>query len=189
MGETQKHNFYPDNDRDLVQFLAKAGRYYRVSTSSLAPGVDTYLTVSLDDAKYANDDREPGDLSSEIVFQITTDYDIYTLVEVTNRRQFGPEQWYQVTVEEIIPTPTPTLAPTATPATPHSLEGHSDGAPSRSRLPGVASLGPVLPFVGSSQATAGREPLSARGNPKAPDVPSAQAVEFVIILELLVGSP
>ncbi len=175
LGETQKHNFYPENDRDLVQFLAKSGRYYRVSTSDLAPGVDTYLTVSLDDAKYANDDREPGDLSSEIVFQITTRYDIYTLVEVTNRRQYGADRWYQITVEEIIPTPTPTPPPTET-----------SSILSRSRLPGVASLRPALAFVGREGA-----PILPvhQGVLKASDALNAQAVEFVIVLELKTGSP
>jgi len=114
-GDTQSHNFYPDNDVDRGKFLAKAGRYYRIFTSELAPGVDTSLTVNVDGSTYSNDDRQPGDVSSEVVFQVGTDYDVEALVEVTNRGQYGPDKWYRITVEEIIPTPTPTPTNTTTP--------------------------------------------------------------------------
>ncbi len=122
IGETQTHNFFPDNDVDRVEFLAKAGRYYRVSTSDLTLGVDTVLTVSLPEGpSYTNDDREPGDQSSEIVFQVETGHDVDAQVEVTNRGQYGPDKSYQISVEEIVPTPTPS---------------------SSSRPPGIASARP-----------------------------------------------
>jgi len=116
LGQSQLHNFYPVYDVDKVKFLAKAGRYYRVFTSDLAPGVDTFLTVSLGGTTYTNDDREPGDLSSEVVFQVGSGRDVDAGVRVTNRGQYGPSSWYQITVEETIPTPTPTPAPTSTPS-------------------------------------------------------------------------
>jgi len=105
MGQPQLHNFYPVYDVDKVQFLAKAGRYYRVFTSDLAPGVDTFLNISVGGIAYTNDDREPGDLSSEISFQAATGRDANTVVKVTNRGHYGPDSWYQITVEEIVPTP------------------------------------------------------------------------------------
>jgi hypothetical protein len=111
------HNFYPVYDVDRVEFLAKAGRYYRVSTADLAPGVDTFLTVILGGTTYKNDDREPGVLSSEIVFQTRAGSDVMAMVKVTNRGRYDPTSWYQLTVEELVPTPTPTPAPTSTPTT------------------------------------------------------------------------
>jgi len=116
LGQSQSHNFCPIYDVDMVKFLAKAGRYYRIFTSELSVGVDTFLTVSLDGTTYTNDDRQPGDLSSELVFQVGTGYDVDAIVKVTNRGQYGSDKWYKITVEEIIPTPTPTPTKTPTPA-------------------------------------------------------------------------
>jgi hypothetical protein len=133
VGERQTHNFYPDGDEDKVEFLAKAGLYYRVFTSDLWPGVDTVLTVRLDETTYTNDDREPhepNDYSSEMVFQVTASHDVVALVTVTNKWQYGSDKWYQITVEEI-PTPTPTPTPTET-------------LSSSSRPPGVTVLIPGL---------------------------------------------
>ncbi|MCD6520722.1 MAG: PilN domain-containing protein [Anaerolineae bacterium] len=119
LGQSQHHNFYPLYDVDTVRFLAKAGRLYRVATSNLAPGVDTFLSVNVGGAAYTNDDRKPGDLSSEIVFQVGGSTDVEAVVTVTNRGQFGPEQWYDLIVEEVLPTATPlptgTVPPSATP--------------------------------------------------------------------------
>jgi Tfp pilus assembly protein PilN len=199
IGETQKHNFYPDNDADQVEFLAKAGRYYRVFTSDLVPGVDTFLTVRVGETTYTNDDRdddrEPGDLSSEVVFQAEARYDVSTIVEVTNRRQYGSDKWYSITVEEVVPTPTP--LPTETPLP-------SSGS-SSSKLPGVASLGCFLSAAssfasaGPPQMIAGRAgvltdvfyPLhpSPHGDERALGVLNSEAVEFVIVLELKTESP
>lgn len=119
LGETQAHNFYPVGDVDKVRFLAKAGRYYRVFTSELQPGVDTALTIWLDGMVYRNDDRQPGDLSSEILFRAHPTRDLLAIVEVVNRGQYGADKWYKLTVQEILPTPTVTqgLSPTLT-ATP-----------------------------------------------------------------------
>jgi len=160
VGETQTHNFYPDGDEDKVEFLAKAGLYYRVFTSDLWPGVDTVLTVRLDETVYTNDDREPhepSDYSSEIAFQVTAGRDVVALVTVTNKWQYGPDQWYRIAVEEISPTSTPIPTPTSTP-TPTATTSSS------SRLPGVASLLPGFALANPSHST--------------------EAVEFVIVLEL-----
>ena len=119
LGHSQSHNFYPVYDVDKVEFLAKAGRYYRVFTSDLAPGVDTFLSISVGGTTYTNDDREPGDLNSEVVFQVGAGHDADVIVKITNRGQYAPDKWYQIAVEETIPTPTPvptdTPVPTPTP--------------------------------------------------------------------------
>jgi len=108
LGETQSHNFQPKGDIDQVAFLAKAGRWYRVATSDLALRVDTALEVSLGLGTttyytYTNDDRGPGDLSSEVVFRVPTVHDVSARVEITNRGQYGPDQVYDITVEEVYP--------------------------------------------------------------------------------------
>ena len=113
-GMPQLHIFDPIYDVDRVKFLAKAGRYYRIYTSDLAPGVDTFLTVNVGGVTYTNDDRGPGDLSSESIFQVGS-RDAETIVRITNRGQYGPDKRYQITVEEAIPTPTPTPTSTPTP--------------------------------------------------------------------------
>ncbi len=119
LGQTQLHNFHPVYDVDKVKFLAKAGRHYRVSTSDLAPAVDTVLDVNVGGNHHTNDDCNPGsgDLSSCVEFQVGTGYDVDATVKITNRGQFGGEKWYQVTVQEIPAPPTP-VPPTATPIPP-----------------------------------------------------------------------
>ncbi|MEE9490729.1 MAG: hypothetical protein V3V80_00315, partial [Dehalococcoidia bacterium] len=187
VGETQTHNFYPDGDVDRVKFLAKTGRYYRLFTSGLALGVDTSLTVSLDGTTYTNDDRQPGDLSSEIMFQVVIGYDVEVLVEVINRGQYGPDKWYQITVEEIIPTPTPTPTDTATPmptdtATPMPTATTSS---SLRRLPGVTSLMPsfasIAPFYPLQMVAerAGIFPPASTSGDNSPE-----AIKLVIVSEL-----
>jgi len=189
-GETQIHNFYPDNDVDRGKFLAKAGRYYRIFTSELALGVDTSLTVSVDGNTYTNDDRQPGDLSSEVVFQVGTSQDMEALIEVTNRGQYGSDKWYRITVEEIIPTPTAT--PTNTPVTPPPTVT----TPPSSKLPGVVSLMPSFALAAPSNPlqmmaewTGILPPPSISKDKRASGVLSPDAVEFVIVLELKAESP
>ena len=148
LGQSQLHNFYPVYDVDKVEFLAKAGRYYQVFTSDLAPGVDTFLSVSVGVTTYTNDDRGPGDLNSEVVFQVGAGHDADAIVEVTNRGQYGPDKWYQITVEEIVPTPTPT--PTGTQS-------------SSLRPPGVTSLIPGLALADPSRSLHCRSKPPSRG--------------------------
>ena len=108
--QPQLHNFYPVYDIDKVTFLAKAHRHYHVYTTDLRPGVDTVLEVRVGGTSYRNDDRAPGDLSSEVFFQ-AVGYDSDAVVKISNRGEYGPDQLYRVVVEEVLPTPTPTFAP------------------------------------------------------------------------------
>lgn len=122
LGETQTHSFCPEGDFDLVWFPVKKERWYHVYTHELAMGVDTMISVGLVPtiARYcnppncANDDIAPGNLASDIVFQ--ADVDGTALVSIDNRYQHGPDKTYQITVEEIVHTPTPTPSVTTTPS-------------------------------------------------------------------------
>jgi Tfp pilus assembly protein PilN len=114
----QLHNFYPNSDEDNAYFLAKAGRRYEVSTDFLAPGVDTFLTVSFGDQVLTNDDATLGTLASSVTVQAPPDSDVDVLVQVTNRGVFGPDKWYDLAVVEVVPTtPTATIIPTNAPPT------------------------------------------------------------------------
>ncbi|MBI3942708.1 MAG: DNRLRE domain-containing protein [Chloroflexi bacterium] len=113
LGETQTHNFNPQGDVDQVSFLVKAGRFYRVTTSNLALGVDTVLTVTVGSGVYTNDDVSPPGLYSEVSFGATADGTAVVLI--SNRGFFGPDKTYNITVEEFLASPTPTLTPSVTP--------------------------------------------------------------------------
>jgi len=117
LNDIQRHNFYPTFDVDLVTFLAKAGRTYRVFTQNLSPGVDTFLTVSHGETTLTNDDASVGTLASSVTVQAPADADISVLVRMTNRGAYGADKYYQVRVQEIVPTVTPTAVP-VTPSTP-----------------------------------------------------------------------
>jgi Tfp pilus assembly protein PilN len=141
LGQTQLHSFHPVYDVDKVKFLAKAGRHYRVSTSGLAPGVDTILEVNVGGDRPTNDDCYPGtgDLSSCVEFEVRSGADVEASIKISNRGQFGPEMKYQVTLEEISPTPTPvptdTPIPTNTPPPTATPEPTATSTPSVTPTP------------------------------------------------------
>jgi hypothetical protein len=112
--DTQDRTFDPDGDVDRVSFTLVAGYEYRLYTSALAAGVDTYLVVETSTGEtYANDDAGPGTLASEIAF--TPGAGGVATATLSNRiGQYGPERSYRLTLQaEAVPTPTPT--PTGTP--------------------------------------------------------------------------
>lgn len=123
LGQLQSHNFYPTFDVDNGYFLAKAGRFYQIATAGLAPGVDTFLTVTFGSTVLTNDDSKPGTLGSQVDFQAPGDADVTVQVQVSNRGQYGSQMTYQLYVQEVVPTvvptptsgPVPTNAPSATP--------------------------------------------------------------------------
>ncbi len=129
LGQPLKLTFNPDQHKDVVTFLAKANRFYEVSTTGLAPGVDTVVTVTVKGAAYTNDDSKPGTLASALTFKAPVQ-DTEATIEVTNRGSFGSDKTYQLQVKEFVPTPAPgqstsivhssglinpTVAPTPTP--------------------------------------------------------------------------
>ena len=107
LGQFQVHTFYPENDVDRVFFLAKAGRYYRIATQALGPGVDTVLTVNAGGMVLTNDDAKPGSLYSEIILPALP-VDTTATVTIANRGMYGIAQVYTLIIEEILPTITPT---------------------------------------------------------------------------------
>ncbi len=110
LGETQRHNFYPDGDVDSVSFRVKPGRVYAVITSDLNVGVDTVVTVSVAGQRYENDDAIAGSLASEVNFEAIAE--AVAVATVSNKGEYGPSMFYSLTVIELPPTPTPT--PTGT---------------------------------------------------------------------------
>ncbi len=115
--QPQRHNFCPKGDIDLAFFRVKKGRWYRVSTTSLAAGVDTVMAVGdLNDSTPCepagcwSDDRGALTYESQIVFKALED-DV-ALVTVDNRgTKHGTEATYELSVVEFQPEPTPTLTP------------------------------------------------------------------------------
>ncbi len=175
--------FETAQDEDKAVFLAKANRFYEVSTMKLAPGVDTILTVTLDNGTtYTNDDTGPGTLASKISFQAPSE-NTQVLIRVANLGQAGPEMGYQLVAQEIIPTPTPTArktlassdsgSDTSASVTP-SLE--PTAPPTRTATPTVAaSSTPMLtatPDLGYTQSAA-----------------QAGEVEFAILVEVKRQAP
>ena len=118
LGQAQTHSFYPTFDVDNVSFLAKAGRIYHVSTTNLAAGVDTFLTVGYGDTTLTNDDAELGTLASLVTVQAPIDADVNVHVRITNRGSYGDAMTYQILVQEFVPTSTPTAVPVTPSATP-----------------------------------------------------------------------
>jgi Tfp pilus assembly protein PilN len=176
-GQPQAHTFWPDGDIDRVKLLAKAGRYYRISTSKLAPGVDTVVVVSVGGRYYQGDDRKPGDLSTEVVFCADGSQDTEALIEVTNRGEYGPDKGYQLSVDEVIPTPTmvPTMMPThALPTATHipptvfvPTATHAPTAlPSQTPLPTVTTMPTATPTLTLAPTS---EPLPELSDAYEPD--------------------
>ena len=159
LGETQSRNFFPEGDVDLITFLVKAGRTYRIQTLNLAPGVDTQLLITLGESQYENDDAQPGTLASEIVL-VGGDQDRDALIQVLNLGLFMPDKVYQIAVEEILPTPTPqpAIVPTDTPTVP----------PSPTPIPPTATATPLPTETASATPTAtGTSSPTATGTPTA----------------------
>ena len=101
VGETQLHTFYPGGDLDYVRFLAKRGHFYRVATSDLTLGVDTHLTVIINNTPYYSDDALPGSLYSSLICRGDMSSDYEAMVQIANRGTFGSDKRYQITVQEL----------------------------------------------------------------------------------------
>ena len=124
--ETRKSCY--KGDIDLVAFKVKGGRWYKVSTSELAPGVDTLIAVGdlpggsvclqiHPDFGCWNDDKDGNALESEILFRAGGNGRV--LVTVDNRgTRFGAEASYGLAVVQTVlePSATPSAAPSLTPA-------------------------------------------------------------------------
>jgi len=100
-GMAQDHTFCPSGDIDRAVFTAKAGHAYRVETTNLAPGVDTFLSVQLDSHTASNDDRSPQDKSSSVEVQSTSNADTPAFITVSNKGLFGPDKSYRLVVTDL----------------------------------------------------------------------------------------
>ncbi len=202
LGQPQTHNFYPTNDVDNVSFLAKAGHYYHVYTTALAPGVDTNLAVRIGGLVLSNDDVRPGTLSSDVVIQ-NTGPDTTAVATISNRGMYGSDKTYQIVVEEVIATPTATPTNTSTPtATPTPM-------PTSTLAPTPTQTSSPTP-TSTSTATPTLTPKPAASSFQAKQVPGlaapirsntdrassasglaldTPAFEFVIIAELKGSAP
>lgn len=103
LGEAQARNFYPAGDVDYATFTVKRDRYYTVTTSNLAYGVDTYLEVDASGNLWVNDDYQPfgtGDLSSGVCFRATDNGNGSAMVtNITG--QSGPDKAYTLSIKEV----------------------------------------------------------------------------------------
>ncbi|MSP11598.1 MAG: hypothetical protein EXR62_01440 [Chloroflexi bacterium] len=99
LGELQNHNFYPDNDVDKVTTGVKAGRYYYVTTTNLTLGVDTVARVEVGGIVFENDDAQPGEKGSRVLFKANQDG--AALVTIRNKGSFGPDKTYDLSITEL----------------------------------------------------------------------------------------
>ena len=180
VGQTYSHSFYPDSDIDRARFVTEAGHQYRIYTSNLAMDVDTQLSVQVGGVIYANDNRSPEDLSSEVLVEGNGSQ---ALILVLNRGRYGPAQWYKLTVEDLTPAPAATPEATAYPASAQGASQPGYYAVSFRTLAkagqgSIASRGPGLASQARAKATA---------TPKLADPNMPGSVEFVILLT--VGAP
>jgi Tfp pilus assembly protein PilN len=184
VGETQTHNFYPDDDLDRVSFTAKAGRSYRVSTFGLSSGVDTVVTVKWGGFKKSNDDRGAGDLGSQVDLTVGGE-DVRASVDITNQGRYGPTMWYKIGIEELTPTPTPTNTPVVSPtaATVAAVGPWSRKVPGRAcPAVGERDRGASLRRDSDLQGVWDGHSFSTSGASRSS--PASAMVEFVIVLEM-----
>ena len=178
-GEVQQRSFYPERDVDLVQFPVKAGRWYEVSTRSLATGVDTVLTVSVDQANYQSDDIGAGNYASRVYFQAQADTVAY--VAVTNKDRYGPNQTYELAVSELGAPPAITPAPTA--ASGQAALTQLAGHPAAVEAPAHGANA-----LHGNLAPAGLRP-AGRPAQFQPEAQAGPLILFVITLRLRGGTP
>jgi len=175
--------FETAQDEDKAVFLAKANRFYEVSTMKLAPGVDTILTVTLDNGTtYTNDDTGPGTLASKISFQAPSE-NTQVLIRVANLGQAGPEMGYQLVAQEIIPTPTPTARKT--------LASSDSGSETlASATPTLEPTAPPTQTAAPTVAASSAPMLTATPDPGyTQSAAQAGAVEFAILVEVKRQAP
>ncbi len=121
--DPQQRNFCGRGDIDLIFFQVKQGKWYKVTTSNLAAGVDTVMAVGdlpnstpCFPAGCWNDDAGALTLASEITFQAVSD--ATALITVDQRgTNYSTEATYELAVVNFLPEPTATVTPQAS-ATP-----------------------------------------------------------------------
>ena len=167
IGATQSHTFSPNGDIDNISFPVKQDHFYQVLTSNPALGVDTVVSVKVDDQLWVNDDYTfgSGNFASSVCFSVSADDT--AIATITNKTgYYGPDKSYTIKVSEV-----PTLtAPSCVPITPVPAAA----LPPAKSVPGLAApmrLGSV-PFE--------------RANDRSIIAPT---LEFVIVVEVKVTPP
>jgi hypothetical protein len=115
--------------------------------------VDTFLTLDVDGVTRTGSDRQRDDLSPEIVLHVCGVDDGAGPVTVTDQGQYGPDKWYRICAEEVVPTPTAmatnTPAPTNT-DTPAPASTHTS-TPNLHDMCEADDIDPRLAAVGETQ--------------------------------------
>lgn len=171
--------FQTAQEEHTATFLAKADRFYEITTANLAPGVDTFLTVSLEfGPTYTNDDVGPGTLTSKVNFQAPPS-NIQVVIRVTNLGQAGPEMSYQLLVQEVVPKADGRA--TSTPATSSTLVFMATATPTETVPPSTTPV-PRLTVNPTASPTATASPF--------PTLAAADGtVEFAILVEVKPQAP
>lgn len=106
-------SLWPSGDIDFFRFNGKVGSAYKIKTSSLTAGLDTFLTVYDPQGNIIaqNDDADIGDLRSEVT--ISANVDGFYYARIINNDPSDPiNKTYCFDVDEVAPpTPTPTQTP------------------------------------------------------------------------------
>jgi len=113
-GEPQQRNFHQPDDIDYVKFGVTAGTELTLYTDNLGSGVDTTLTLYDTDGvtQLAYNDIDPlNPPASRIDWTATTSGTYFLKAAHFNPEAGGCSMTYELAVERITPTPTPTLIP------------------------------------------------------------------------------
>ncbi|HSH02789.1 MAG TPA: Calx-beta domain-containing protein [Anaerolineae bacterium] len=186
----------PDND--FYRLWVKAGFLYTCETSNLSSETDTNLILYLgpgDQYLYGgNDDREPGDLSSELSYYATYTGWLYALVGPVHipEYEYSGRFTYRFGCSAIYATPTPSPTATRTPYVPPTGGGGGGGGgsfPTRTptRTPTVAATTtPIVITVGppdtptpTPRPNVEIQPLPT-STPFAPPAPQSATIDVVI---------
>ncbi len=154
VGEQQLHLLCPAGDADWVTFFAKAGKAYRLATTDLSPGVDTYVYLFAPDGRTVlaeNDDAPGAHGPSLLVWGPPADG--WYFLQIKNQGDIGaPGLAYTLSLN-LADAPTATLTSTAAPS-----------ATATPLLPATSTL-TVHPTLTPSPVPAALSTLSATPDP------------------------
>jgi hypothetical protein len=117
VGEQQAHLLCPAGDADWVTFFAKAGKAYRLATSNLSTGVDTYLYLFAPDGRTVlaqNDDAPDGHGPSTLLWAAPADG--WYFLQIKNQGDIGAPGLAYTLALSLADAPTATLTVTAVPS-------------------------------------------------------------------------
>jgi Tfp pilus assembly protein PilN len=202
VGQAQRNTFYPAYHVDQIAFEGRAGRRYRIMTYDLAPGVDTFITLLADGIVYSNDDISPTEVRSMVALHKPLAQDQTVILVITNRGVYGPDEHYDVLVQDItdespapasilisdsvahMATATPTKSTIHEPRATSSPLSLDHGSPSGLTIDPISSSG--SPVISAHPLNAKQQ---AAAQPTRDKASGSGSVEFVITLDLAVMTP